>query len=93
MSITLINDGRLIGLALPDIDQQTVVKFPASFGLTNVVDAACRSDAPLPGCTTATLVTGATAAAWLWADSLRPGPLLHSRMATAAETRARTNPF
>jgi outer membrane lipase/esterase len=93
MFSSLINDGRLIGLALPDSDQQAVVRFPSSFGLTNVVDAACRTDTPLPGCTTATLVTGATAISWLWADGLRPGPLLHGRMAAAAETRARSNPF
>jgi phospholipase/lecithinase/hemolysin len=93
MSVTLINDGRLIGLGLPDIDLQTVVKFPSSFAFTNVVGAACRADAPLPGCTTATLATDATATGWLWADNLRPGPVMQSRMAAAAETRARTNPF
>jgi outer membrane lipase/esterase len=93
MSVTLINDGRLIGLALPDIDLQNNVKFPSSFGLANVVAPACRAEAVLPGCTTATLVDTAVATSWLWADSLRPGPTFQARLAGAAETRARSNPF
>ncbi len=93
MSITLINDGRLIGLALPDIDLQNNVKFPSSFGLTNATAAACRTDAVLPGCTTKTLVDTATATTWLWADSLHPSPAFQARLAAAAETRARSNPF
>jgi outer membrane lipase/esterase len=90
---TIINDGSLIGFAQPDIDLQNNVKFPSSFGLTNVVAAACRSDAVLPGCTTATLVDTATPTGWLWADSLHPGPSFQARLAAAAETRARSNPF
>jgi outer membrane lipase/esterase len=93
MSITLINDGRLIGLALPDIDLQNNVKFPTSFGLTNVVAPACRTDAVLPGCNTKTLVDTATATTWLWADNLHPSPAFQARLAAAAETRARSNPF
>ena len=56
ISVTLINDGRLIGLVYGDIEIQNMVKFPDSYNLTNVVDAACRADAVLPDCTTATLV-------------------------------------
>lgn len=90
---TIVNDGSLIGLAQPDIDLQNNVRFASSFGLTNVIAPACRTDAVLPGCTTATLVDTATPTAWLWADSLHPGPSFQARLAAAAETRARSNPF
>ena len=93
MSVTLINDGRLIGLIFVDIETQNMVRFPSNFGLANVVDAACLSTAVLPSCTTSTLVTGATAGGHMWADSLRPGPTVQSRMGTLAEFRAKNNPF
>jgi outer membrane lipase/esterase len=93
MSVKLINDGRLIGLVYADVDLQTLVKFPTSFGFTNVNTAACKSTAPLPSCTTADLVDGASATAWLWADSLRPSPGLQARLGLLADSRARGNPF
>ena len=93
MSVALINDGRLIGLVYADIEVQNNVKFAASFGLANVVAAACRADAPLPGCTSATLIETATASTWLWADALRLSPAGQSRLGRLAESRARSNPF
>ena len=93
MSIKLINDGRLIGLVYGDIELQNMVKFPANYGLANVVDAACKPEPPLPGCTNATLVDTATAVTWLWADSLRLSPVGQSRLGVLAESRARSNPF
>jgi outer membrane lipase/esterase len=99
MSVELINDGRLIGLVYADIELQNMVKFPASFGLANVIAAACKASAPLPGCTSATLQdatateAAATATTWLWADSLRLSPAGQSRLGLLAESRARNNPF
>lgn len=99
MSVELINDGRLIGLVYADIELQKMVKFPQSFGLTNVTGAACKTSAPLPGCTTATLqdatatAAAATGATWLWADDLRLSPAGQSRIGLLAESRARNNPF
>jgi outer membrane lipase/esterase len=93
MSVTLINDGRLIGLIFIDIETQNMFKFPSSFSLTNVRDAACLPTAALPDCRTNTLVTGATSSSYLWADDLRPGPNLQSRMGSLAEFRAKNNPF
>lgn len=93
MSVALINDGRLIGLAYGDIESQNLVRFPSSFGLSNTVDAACVASATLPGCTTATLVTGATASSYMWADALMPANALQSRLGTIAASRARNNPF
>jgi len=93
MTITLINDGRLIGLAYADVETQNEVKFPAAYGLANVTDAACLASAPLPGCKPDTLVTGATAAAYVWADALRPGPTTQARLGALATQRAVNNPF
>ena len=93
MSVTLINDGRLIGLVYADNEVQNSVKLPASYGLTNVVAAACRATAVLPACTPATLVDGANATGWLWADALWLSPAGQSRLGALADARARGNPF
>lgn len=93
MSVTLINDGRLIGLVFVDIETQNMFRFPSSFALTNVLDAACQSTAVLPDCRTNTLATGATSTSHLWADSLLPGPAVQSRIGSLAEFRAKNNPF
>ena len=92
MSVKLINDGRLIGLVYADVEIQNMVKFPGSYGLTNAIAAACKDTAPLPGCTSATLVDTATSTTWLWADSLRLSPAGQSRLGLLAESRARNNP-
>lgn len=93
MSLALINDGRLIGLVYADVESQNIVRFPSSFGVTNTADVACVATVTLPDCTTATLVTGATASSHMWADALRPAQALHTRMGTVAASRARNNPF
>ena len=85
--------GRLIGWVYADLEVQNMVKCPSAFALTNVTTAACKSDAPLPGCTSATLVETATASTWLWADSLRLSPAGQARLGLLAESRARSNPF
>jgi phospholipase/lecithinase/hemolysin len=93
MSVTLINDGRLIGLVFTDIETQNMFKFPSNFSLTNVLVAACQPTAVLPDCRSNTLVTDATATNHMWADDLRPGPAVQSRMGSLAEFRAKNNPF
>ncbi len=93
MSVTLVNDGRLIGLVFIDIETQNMFKFPSNFSLVNVLDAACLPTAALPDCRSNTLATGATSTSHLWADDLRPGQTLQSRMGALAEFRAKNNPF
>jgi outer membrane lipase/esterase len=93
MSVTLINDGRLIGLVFIDIETQNMFRFPSNFALTNVLDAACLPTSVLPDCRTNTLATGATSTSHLWADDLRPGQTLQSRMGSLADFRAKNNPF
>jgi outer membrane lipase/esterase len=92
-SVTLINDGRLIGLVYGDLEIQKMVTSPSSYNLTNVVAAACKAEAVLPDCTTATLVDTATADKWLWADAWRLSPVAQSRLGDLVASRARSNPF
>lgn len=91
MSVTLINDGRLIGLVYMDTESRNEYRFPSSFGLANVLVGACTT--ALPDCTTRTLVTDATSTNHMWSDDLRPGPTMQARMGSLAGGRARNNPF
>lgn len=93
MSVTLINDGRLIGLVYADIETQNMASLPGFYNLTNVVDASCLGTVTMPDCTTATLVTNATAAGYMWASGVFPGPTVQARLGTIAASRARNNPF
>ncbi len=91
LRINLINDGTKIGLVFADEAVQLMVKIPSSYGLVNVANIACAT-AP-PDCTTLTLVTGANAETWLWADALLLSPLGQRQVGAVAEGRARNNPF
>jgi outer membrane lipase/esterase len=93
LRITLLNDGNRIGLVLADELTQQIVQFPASFSYTNINTAACLSTAVLPTCTSATLVSGADASAWLWSDATHFSTGGHSRLGEAARVRATGNPF
>lgn len=91
----IMNDGRLIGLLLLDETIQTLVKFPDSFGYTNVTSAACNPTlAPqVLACTSLTLVTGATSVTYLWADDRHLSSSGHDRLGQLAVSRAVNNPF
>jgi phospholipase/lecithinase/hemolysin len=91
MRLDLINDGRLIGLVLLDETLNQAIRFPGFQGLVNVNTAACAT--ALPNCTTATLVTDASATTWLWSDSTRLSPRGQSILSQLALTRAVSNPF
>lgn len=84
-------DGRVWGLVLADDDTLFIVRNPANFGISNVTDAACA--VALPDCTTNTLVAGAAAGNYLWADDRHFGPVFHNQLAAQSITRARNNPF
>lgn len=88
-----INDGRLIGMVLGDTELDSMVRFPGSYSLSNVVDAVCTT--ALPNCTAATVISAATdkATQWLWADSYRLGIEYQRRMGDLAYYRANNNPF
>jgi hypothetical protein len=89
--VEIVQDGRYVGLVLADDLTQLMARAPGNYSLTNVTDAACN--VALPDCTTATLVSGATATSHLWADDRHFGPAVQFGLATLAETRARNNPF
>lgn len=96
--LSIINDGRLIGIVLGDDEVQRYVRFPTSYGFLSTPPeatkgAACLAAAPLPGCNAKTLVTGATAANYVWADSLRLSAGAHVHLGAAALSRAVNNPF
>lgn len=88
---TIVNDGRFVGLILGDEMVQAMVKSPSSFSLSNVTQAVCTT-AP-PACTTDTLVSGANASTWLWADALYMGPNPQQRLGLLAASRVANNPF
>ena len=92
MRLNLLNDGRLIGLVLVDETIQLIARYPAAYGYSNVVDAACRTDVAPQDCTTSTLKTDATST-WLWASDLTLGPSIQQRIGSMALSRAKSNPF
>ena len=84
-------DGRYWGLVLADDNTIAIVRNPGGYGVTDIWNPACA--VPLPGCTTSTLVTGASSNTFLWADDRHFSPVLHNQLAGQAITRARNNPF
>jgi len=88
-----LNDGRQGALAFGDDMMQSIVKYPQGYGFSNITDPACYSQAPLPTCSTATLVPGATITTWLWADDTRLGPAGHTQLGNIALARALRNPL
>lgn len=94
--VNLTNDGHKIGLIQLDqyliaVDNATQAGSFASFANTTL--AACQTSAPLPTCTTGTLVTDAVSATWLWADDRHVGATAQSALGSLAVTRAQNNPF
>lgn len=91
LRLNLINDGRLIGLVLIDEQVELLATFASSFGFTEVTKPACAT--ALPNCTTATLVTDATASTWMWADNLRYGTVVQTQIGNLTATRLSQLPF
>lgn len=95
LRVTVLNDGRRIGLVFADEALQTAYKFAAQTGFTNVLAPVCDpAKAPtLPQCTTATLVTSGSAVTWLWADATHLSPGGQALLGQIALSRAVNNPF
>ena len=91
LGVKVLLDGRFVGLVQMDLRTQSAARSPASFGFTDLSTAVCTV-AP-PDCTTATLVTGATAGTYLWADSTRLSSGGQGSLAKLALERAQRNPF
>jgi outer membrane lipase/esterase len=88
---TILNDGRFVGLVLADEMTAAMVRAPLAFGLNDVTKVACN--VALPDCSSATLVTGATASGWMWASDRIIGPTAQQRLGQLAQARAVNNPF
>lgn len=104
MRFTLLNDGRLIGLVQADEQLQLLINNPAAYGYASVSAAACTTPSAIScigptaavgsvPATPGTLVTGATAGNYLWADDRHFGPNGHAVVGNLAVQRATNNPF
>ena len=91
LGANVLLDGRYVGLMQTDLRVQAANRSPGSVGLTNATNVACT--VALPNCTTATLVTGASAEQYLWADATRLAPGGQNLLASLAVLRAQRNPF
>jgi lysophospholipase L1-like esterase len=88
-----LNDGRYIGLVLADEMVQAEVKSPVSFSLINVTEAVCLTTAPLPDCSSATLVADGKSSSFLWSDDRHLAYGGQQRLGLLAVARASNNPF
>jgi outer membrane lipase/esterase len=96
LRVYLLNDGRKIGLVFADelmrvLTDPNNTGVPKSYGFTNWTSVACT--VALPDCTNATLVTGAGASTWLWANDRIFTYGGHLRLGSSATARAKNNPF
>ena len=93
LQLTIVPDGRYVGLVQADLRMQSMVRSPNSFGLRNSTTAVCLDSVALVDCTEKTLVQNGTSINWMWADDLRPAFSVHQQIASLAIDRARRNPF
>lgn len=102
LRLTVVNDGRYAGLVAADEVIDVMAKNPLTFALTNAAVGGCTVAATLPNCDQTTLITATasdgttiatTPSLHLWADDTRPGSNWHARVGSAADSRARNNPF
>jgi hypothetical protein len=91
LGVSILIDGRFVGLAQIDQRTQLYGRSPSAFGYTNFTSPVCATAPPL--CTTGTLVTDGNADTWFWAGDRWFSPAGHSQLASLAITRAQRNPF
>ena len=95
LRVTVVNDGRRVGLVFADEALQIAYKFASGSGFTNVTGHVC-DPALAPSvklCTTSTLVTNGSATTWLWADDTRLSPGGQALLGSIGLSRAHNNPF
>ena len=97
LGVSVVLDGRFVGLVQAQLRFQTIGRSPNSLGFSNITDPICTI--ALPTCTTANLATDLTTllpvstTAYLWADDTHLSTGGHSQLASLAVDRARRNPF
>jgi hypothetical protein len=94
LRVTIINDGRLIGLVSSDqMVRDIQPPFNSFYGFNDLSTPMCLPTAQPPDCGTNTLVTGADTTTWGYATDKLFGPALQSRLGQIAASRAVRNPF
>lgn len=94
LRVTIINDGRLIGLVSSDqMVRDIQPPFTSFFGFTNLTTPLCKAEVAPPNCGTDTMVEGADTASWGYATDKLFGPALQTRLGQIAASRAVRNPF
>lgn len=99
LGVTMLLDGRFVGLVQADLTWQAIGRFPAGFSFSNISQGICT--VPVPECTSATLQvanteTGALAEPinYLWADdTIRISYGGQLQLARLAVDRVQRNPF
>jgi phospholipase/lecithinase/hemolysin len=91
LGVSVLLDGRYVGLVQAQLRFQAVATSPGSFGLSDISQALCTVE--LLNCTTDTILPGAILSAYLWADDQHLAPTGHNQLATLALDRAARNPF
>lgn len=91
LRVTMLNDGRYLGLVLGDEMTQSLSRWPEIYGLKDGSTAVCTVD--VPACTSQTLVAEGASLSWLWADGLRLAYGGQQRLGNLAVSRAVNNPF
>lgn len=94
LRVTIINDGRLIGLVSSDqMVRDIQPPFNVFYGFNDLSTPMCLASAVPPNCGTDTLVTGADTVTWGYATDKLFGPALQTRLGQIAASRAVLNPF
>lgn len=93
LRLALLNDGSKIGLLLGDDLSRSMTRVPSAYGIVNTTAAVCLATAPLPTCTSLTLVPDATAGQYLWADATRFSTTWQAQLGFQAGSRMDSNPF
>ena len=91
LGVTVLLDGRFVGLVQIDLISQAIGRAPGFYGFSNISDGVCA--VALPDCTTGTLVQNGDASTYLWADDKQFAPAGHGQLAAQAIGRAQSNPF
>ncbi len=91
LGVSVLLDGRYVGLMQTDLRMQAAQRSPGSFGLVDVTTAVCL--VALPDCTSLTLLPDVAPAQYLWSDDTRLAPGGQGMLAALAIDRARRNPF
>ena len=94
LRVTILNDGRLIGLVSADqMVRDVQPPLTSYYGFINVTDPVCRSDVVLPACDSSTLITDGTPLTYGYADDRLFSPGFQNRLGQLAASRALRNPF